>query len=89
MLARGETSGGMSRSLSEAMGQGIGALGDIGRGIVNTGRDFGDLFRTEPEPRVQRQLDDAPLDENMYGRGMFDLAAPLPQGTTVPRASIT
>ena len=89
MLARGETSGGMSRSLSEAMGQGIGALGDIGRGIVNTGRDFADLFRTEPEPRVQRQLDDAPLDENMYGRGMFDLAAPLPQGTTVPRASIT
>jgi len=89
MLARGETSGGMSRSLSEAMGQGIGAIGDIGRGIVNTGRDFADLFRTEPEPQVQRQLDDAPLDENMYGRGMFDLAAPLPQGTTVPQASIT
>jgi hypothetical protein len=89
MLARGETSGGMSRSFGEAFGQGIGAIGDIGRGIVNTGRDFADLFRTEPEPRVQRQLDDAPLDENMYGRGMFDLAAPLPQGTTVPQASIT
>jgi|TARA_R100001460_G_scaffold1284_2_gene4932 hypothetical protein len=89
MLARGETSGGMSRSLSEAMGQGIGAIGDIGRGIVNTGRDFADLFRTEPEPQVQRQLDDAPLDENMYGRGMFDLAAPLSQTATVPRSSIT
>ena len=57
--------------------------------FTNAGVNVMDLFRTEPEPQVQRQLDDAPLDENMYGRGMFDLAAPLPQGTTVPRASIT
>jgi hypothetical protein len=133
MLARGETSGGVFRSVNEALGQGIGALGNAGQGLMNAGTNISeaftnavqntaeglvnagvntaeamdaairntteeftnagvnvmDLFRTEPEPQVQRQLDDAPLDENMYGRGMFDLAAPLPQGATVPRASIT
>ena len=84
MLARGETSGGMMRSFGEALGQGADALGNIGRGVVDTGRDFANLFRTEPEPQVQRQLDDAPLDENMYGSGMFDLgtmAAPLSQSS--------
>ena len=117
MLARGETSGGISRSFGEAFGQGIGALGDAGQGLMNAGTNISeaftnavqntaeglanagvntaealdaaitntteaftnagvnvmDLFRTEPEPQVQRQLDDAPLDENMYGQGMFDL----------------
>lgn len=133
MLARGETSGGVFRSVNEALGQGIGALSNAGQGLMNAGTNISeaftnavrntaegltnagvntaealdaairntteeftnagvnvmDLFRTEPEPQVQRQLDDAPLDENMYGRGMFDLAAPLSQTATVPRASIT
>ena len=133
MLARGETSGGMSRSLSEAMGQGIGALGNAGQGLMNAGTNIGeaftnavqntaealtnagmntaealdaairntteeftnagvniaDLFRSDPTPQVVRQLDDAPLDENMYGLGMFDLTAPLPQSAAVPRSSIT
>tara|TARA_B100001057_G_scaffold4017_1_gene3580 strand:+ start:2721 stop:4310 length:1590 start_codon:yes stop_codon:yes gene_type:complete len=133
MLARGETSGGMMRSFNEALGQGIGALGDVGQGLMNAGTNIGDaftnavqntaealtnagvntaeavdaavrnttekftnagvniadLFRSDPEPQVVRQLDDAPLDENMYGSGMFDLTAPLPQGAEVPRAFIT
>jgi len=57
--------------------------------FTNAGVNVMDLFRTDPKPQVQRQLDDAPLDENMYGRGMFDLAAPLSQTATVPRSSIT
>ena len=133
MLARGETSGGMMRSFGEALGQGIGALGDAGQGLMNAGTNIGDaftnavqntaealtnagvntaealdaairntteeftnagvniadLFRSDPTPQVVRQLDDAPLDENMYGPGMFDLTAPFPQGAAVPRASIT
>jgi len=133
MLARGETSGGVMRSIGEAMGQGIGALGDAGQGLMNAGTNIGDaftnavqntaealtnagvntaealdaairntteeftnagvniadLFRSDPTPQVVRQLDDAPLDENMYGPGMFDLTAPFPQGAAVPRASIT
>lgn len=126
MLARGETSGGMMRSFNEALGQGIGALGDAGQGLMNAGTNIGDAFTnavqntaeglvnagvntaeavdaavrntidlfgldgySDSKPQVQRQLDDAPLDENMYGSGMFDLAAPLPQGAAVPRSSIT
>lgn len=121
MLARGETSGGVMRSIGEAMGQGIGALGDAGQGLMNAGTNIGDAFTnavqntaeglvnagvntaeavdaavrntidlfgldgySDSKPQVQRQLDDAPLDENMYGSGMFDLgtmAAPLPQSS--------
>tara|TARA_R110002012_G_scaffold242366_1_gene416745 strand:- start:693 stop:2231 length:1539 start_codon:yes stop_codon:yes gene_type:complete len=121
MLARGETSGGMMRSFNEALGQGIGALGDAGQGIMNAGTNIGDAFTnavqntaeglvnagvntaeavdaavrntidlfgldgySDSKPQVQRQLDDAPLDENMYGSGMFDLgtmAAPLSQSS--------
>jgi len=57
--------------------------------FTNAGVNIADLFRSDPAPQVVRQLDDAPLDENMYGPGMFDLTAPLPQGAEVPRASIT
>ena len=121
MLARGETSGGMMRSFNEALGQGIGALGDAGQGLMNAGTNIGDAFTNavqntaeglvnagvntaeavdaavrntidlfgldgyrDSKPQVQRQLDDAPLDENMYGSGMFDLgtmAAPLSQSS--------
>ncbi len=121
MLARGETSGGMMRSFNEALGQGIGALGDAGQGLMNAGTNIGDAFTnavqntaeglvnagvntaeavdaavrntidlfgldgySDSKPQVQRQLDDAPLDENMYGSGMFDLgtmAAPLSQSS--------
>ena len=110
MLARGDTSGGMRRSFNEALGQGIGALGDAGQGLMNAGPNIGDAFTnavqntaeavdaavrntidlfgldgySDSKPQVQRQLDDAPLDENMYGSGMFDLgtmAAPLSQSS--------
>ena len=121
MLARGETSGGMMRSFNEALGQGIGALGDAGQGLMNAGTNIGEAFTnavqntaeglvnagvntaeavdaavrntidlfgldgySDSKPQVQRQLDDAPLDENMYGSGMFDLgtmAAPLSQSS--------
>ena len=52
--------------------------------FTNAGVNIADLFRSDPEPQVVRQLDDAPLDENMYGSGMFDLgtmAAPLSQSS--------
>ena len=110
MLARGDTSGGMRRSFNEALGQGIGAFGDAGQGLMNAGPNIGDAFTnavqntaeavdaavrntidlfgldgySDSKPQVQRQLDDAPLDENMYGSGMFDLgtmAAPLSQSS--------
>ena len=57
--------------------------------FTNAGVNIADLFRSDPAPQAVRQLDDAPLDENMYGLGMFDLTAPLPQSAAVPRSSIT
>jgi len=52
--------------------------------LRNAGVNIADLFRSDPAPQVVRQLDDAPLDENMYGSGMFDLGtmpAPLSQSS--------
>jgi len=52
--------------------------------LRNAGVNIADLFRSDPAPQVVRQLDDAPLDENMYGSDMFDLgamAAPLSQSS--------
>jgi len=54
--------------------------------LRNAGVNIADLFRSDPESQVVRQLDDAPLNENMYGSGMFDLGTmPAP----VPQSSIT
>ena len=55
--------------------------------FTNAGVNIADLFRTDSEPQVVRQLDDAPLDENMYGSGMFDLGT-MP-ATLRPQSSIT
>ena len=52
--------------------------------LRNAGVNIADLFRSDPAPQAVRQLDDAPLDENMYGSGMFDLGtmpAPLSQSS--------
>ena len=77
MLARGETSGGMMRSFGEAIGQGVDSLGNIGRGVVDTGRDFANLFRTD---------DTSPVGSNLTftGATSSSLNAPPQYDVNVP-----
>jgi len=63
---------------------GVNTAEAVDAAVRNTIDLFGLDGYSDSKPQVQRQLDDAPLDENMYGSGMFDLgtmAAPLSQSS--------